>query len=196
MKLLILAHDIPDNKAHLMPWRTVCEITEGLCAMGHDTRLVSLDSFNGPLAGEYLPDNSMAIRKQRQHLAMDLLALEKTDQPDVIFWPVSWRDPSFRTQALDQLSAKIVGWFPGGDYTKSSAFYALRCLGIKKAMPYIREAWAPRKKQVKRWKKYNIRQLIAMTCYTARGAVTEGYRQEDVFSIPPGREDIEKEPVR
>lgn len=193
LKFFIVAHDISDAKAHLMPWRTVCEITKGLRDLGHEAMLVSLDKFQGPLLGDQLPSDSRAIRKQRSKLAEDLKCLEQIHRPDIIFWPMSWRDPRFRIRALSLTSATIVGWFPGGDYSKPSTIYALRRLGIRGALPYLREAWAPRKRQVKRWKEYNIQNQLAMTNYTANSIVVGGYNPNSVFSIPPGREDIENE---
>lgn len=194
MKLFIVAHDIPDIKAHLMPWRTVCEVTEGLRELGHDATLVSLDNYQGPLSGEYLPSGSFAIRKYGKHLLADLRQLERSLMPDVIFWPVSWRDPLTRTRVLASTTAKVVGWFPGGAYDVPSAFYALRRLGLKRVLPYIMESLSLKGVQVRRWLQSGLAHQIAMTDYTARAAIKNGYSRDKVFTIPPGRENIEKEP--
>ena len=97
MNIVILIHDLSEAKAHLMPWRTVCEVVNRLRTTATTTHLVSLGKQNRAyVATNGIPSGTVEIRKTPEWLERDLRAALQYLQPDVLFWPLSWREPGHR----------------------------------------------------------------------------------------------------
>ena len=130
MNILIAIHDLTNDNCHLMPWRIVCEVTKRLNKRGHKTTLVSLSSRYGPLYGERLPGNSVEVRKTLKFLCHDLKRVILGSSPDVIFWPVSWRESRRRHKVVRALGFPAIGYFPGGCYSLRSGILSIRRIGL------------------------------------------------------------------
>jgi hypothetical protein len=81
---------------HLMPWRTLCEVTEHLRNFYHDVTLISLGSVKKKIEGDILPQETFEIRKKVSFLQQDLSEIVHAKNPDIIYWPISWREPRWR----------------------------------------------------------------------------------------------------
>jgi glycosyltransferase involved in cell wall biosynthesis len=131
----------------------------------------------------------MSIAKCRVTLKSGLAAYVRRERPDVVFWPIVWRESRWRTKVACDLGLPIVGYFPGGVYRFTDVLYAVRRIGVRPSLPYLWDALANKRQQLSFFQKAGIHQLIAMTEWTAHTAIRAGWPQEDVAVIPPGRED-------
>ena len=191
LNILVAVHDLSIAKWHLMPWRTAVEIVRELRVLGHNATLISLDNDAIDISYEesdVLPAGTIRICKQRDRLEHQLGQLCEQSRPDVLFWPVTWREARWRTRIIVKLPLKIVGWFPGGVYTRSDSLYALRKMGLRPTIRYLLEAFYPKSSQILFLKTHGIDALLTMTTMTARVAVEHGWPSEMAFSIPPGRD--------
>jgi len=193
MRLLIAVHDLTDSNRRLMPWRTVCEVTEGARQSGHAAAVLSLGNAGRCLSGDnFLRDDFsgdvIQVNKSKRLLAGELEKVAAGFKPDVVFWPVAWREAAWRIGAAGSLRVPVVGYFPGGAYSLPTALNAARQIGVKRALPYVREAAANKKKQVRRLKAGGFERIIAMTGFTAQQVIWAGYEKSLVYAIPPGKD--------
>lgn len=173
-----------------MPWRTVCEVTNHLQSMGHNVTLVSLGHKKGEISSSRLPEGTRGeIRKTYTGLQDDLRELLALESPDVIFWPIAWREPHQRIRVVGNLGVPLVGYFPGGCYSLRSSLYAIKRIGFKAALPYLLESVSPKSRQLKCFKDNGFHRLIAMTDVTAKKIAIAGWPEKDVYTIPPGRDE-------
>jgi glycosyltransferase involved in cell wall biosynthesis len=187
---LVATHDLSNKNRHLMPWRTVCEVVNHASAQNGSTRLVSLGIDQGQLSpDEIIPRETTVIAKNRGKLRQGLDDCLARYNPNVIYWPLAWREPSWRLRLLGSLAVPIIGYFPGGDYRLRHVLYATRRIGWKATLPYLCEAVSPKSFTLRRLKRAGVRKLIAMTAHTARCAVRAGWPTKLVQVIPPGRDD-------
>lgn len=171
-----------------MPWRTVCEVVKHLSKDGLDAHLLSLGNDNTQLSGGYIPVGTYKISKVGSLLEKGLKeAIERIDA-DVIFWPVSWRESITRTTLVTKIGIPVVVWFPGGIYSVSSIFYALKIIGIRKSLPYLREVLSSKSIKVRQMKKAGVRAVLSMTETTTQSAVQACWPQEMAYTVMPGRE--------
>lgn len=190
MRLLIAVHDLSDSNRNLMPWRTVCEVAKGAKDAGHFVTILSL--ANAPasqLPGSW-PADVIQVNKSKAFLARELETIFEKLAPDAVYWPVAWREPVWRIKVVGAFGIPVIGYFPGGSYKITTAFNAARRIGIKGAMPYLMEAFAPKKRQVKTLKAAGFSRVIAMTNFTARHVVDAGYDKTHVYANPPGKDNI------
>lgn len=185
---MIFTHDLSPERARLMPWRTVCEVAAAAPEHGVDARLLSLGEGSGVLEGGLLPSGTRAVAKTtaewQRHVAAEVEAFD----PAVVFWPLSWREPRARTQALERLARPAIGYFSGGVFATGQVMRAARRIGLRRAAPYLAEALAPKRRQLKRFRAAGIGAVVAMTEYTARVLRDQGWPADHVHVVPPGRE--------
>jgi len=192
MKFLFITHDLIVEKWHLMPWRTLVEVVSYININGHEAELLSLSNTNDPF---YINDHNLLVNQINknhnsfQHVLIDFV---KEKQPNVIYWPLSWRESLKRTKIAGLLKTPLIGYFPGGSYTKLSSLFALKRLGLHGSLPYLLEAFFPLKFQINHLKKNGFKQLIAITDYTANKIVKAGWAENNVCCIPPGKEENKK----
>ena len=140
MNILIASHDLINEKCHLMPWRTVCEVTQHLQAKGHKVLLISLGEKKEKVKSTKFSFDILEIRKSPNHLHGDLQEIFYGMQPDVILWPIGWRESIRRTRIIGDFGIPIVGYFPGGCYSFQSVLYAIRHVGFRAVLPYMVES--------------------------------------------------------
>lgn len=188
MKILVLVHDLLMEKSHLMPWRTVCEIVLCTREAGHTVNLVSLGNRSSSLHGGLIPEGTKEINKNPRELWKNLRHEIRTNKPDVIFFPVSWRDSKKRIKLLADLETPVVLWFPGGVYSFRACMLALRRLGLRATLPYMLEILSSKRKMVTLFKDAGIKSILSMTQETADRAIAAGWCKTDSFVVPPGKE--------
>lgn len=192
MRILVVTHDLTERNAHLMPWRTVCEVVSRARKKGYEARLLSLGRQRDRLDGHGIPSGTISIPKDREGLEQEMGAVLEDWQCEVIVWPLVWREPYWRVQAISRLGVPLVGYLPGGVYRLADTLYAAKRIGIRGAIPYIAEALWAKGRQLSRWKQLGFVQLIAMTEFTADAARKGSWTRDEVKSIPPGRESSEE----
>ncbi len=188
MNFLIFIHDLTIHNAHLMPWRTVCEVVNHAQQKGHEAKLVSLCSEVREISGPGIPSGTIEISKAAGILKENLHEAVRQNKCDVILWPVVWREPYWRIRAVTSLGVPVIGYFPGGVYRLRDTLYASKIIGMRKALPYLVDAIWPKRFQLKKWNSSGIQYLIAMTRYTEDVAIANGWKQDRITAIPPGRD--------
>jgi len=188
MRIFISSHDLIPEKSHLMPWRTLCEVTNHLRNEGHEVTLMSLSGSNQQVVDSRLPDGTRNIRKNTTYLYDDMNQLVKELQPDVIFWPISWRESLVRTHAVAKLNIPLIGYFPGGYYSLKTCFYAVKQMGLKLTKPYLIEAMVPHFLQLFYLKLKGFKRIITMTELTAKHVTGFSWKESEVVYIPAGKE--------
>ena len=195
MNILVVTHDLTEHNAHLMPWRTVCEVVNHARKKGVDARLVSLGGQKGRITGPGIPSGTESVIKAAGKLEKELRDIYHEFTYDAILWPVVWREPYWRIKAVTCLGVPVVGYFPGGVYRLADILYATRRIGVRRTLPYLADAVWPKRLQLKRWKTRGMRFLIAMTPFTANAAIAGGWPERFIAAIPPGRDEGRNENV-
>jgi glycosyltransferase involved in cell wall biosynthesis len=194
MRIDVAVHDLSVENCNLMPWRTACEIIKYLRTEGHDARLLSLGGKAGGLHGGIIPEGAREIPKRSARLKKELDRRYTQDRPKVIFWPVSWRESVARLKIVTNLGVPVVLWQPGGAYDFSACIYSLLHVGIRRTLPYLREALCNKKEQVGRFRRLGVRSIITMTKVSAGVAISAGWDGDRVYVIPPGRSEGTRQP--
>lgn len=195
MKALVVIHDLTDRNAHLMPWRTVCEVVKRGRLKGHDLKLLSLDNCSKDVCGRGIPSGTVSVSRARGDLGTGLREATKGWGCEVILWPLVWREPYWRIRIVGSLGIPVIGYFPGGVYSLTDALYASRRTELRGALHYLANAIWPKWLQLKRWRNHGFRHLIAMTSFTADVAIAYGWSKKLVSAIPPGRDSHEEHVV-
>jgi len=199
VNILVVTHDLIVEKWHLMPWRTVIEVVRGMQADGHHAVLLSLTvkaCESSSFEHACFPPGTRCISKHQSRLQPQLLEQIQQLNVDVIYWPLTWREPAWRVRVLGEISAAfptlgVVGWFPGGAYSRHDAIYAWRQLGLRKSLPYLMEAFYPKRLQMRRLQKSGVDELLMMTPATARVATENGWPGQAVSVVPPAKDPVE-----
>ncbi len=189
MKILIVVHNLTIEKSHLMPWRTVCDIVTHMQNDGHEAHLISLGCRKCELQGHLIPQGTREIRKSPEDsLISDLNTELERIRPEVIFWPIAWRESSKRLKAITKIEAPLIFWFPGGVYSFPACFQAVKTIGIRNTLPYLLETFWNKKRQINNFKRLRVKAILTMTQATADSAITSGWPRTKTFVIPPGKE--------
>jgi len=188
IRALFFTHDLDNANSHLMPWRTVCEVTSRLGGLGIDANLVSLSSARREIVGPGVPPGTVAIRKKRSLLAGDLREVADNFRPDAVFWPLAWREPAWRLHLAGSFCERLVGYFPGGVYQLGPVLRANRRLGARTLAPYLLEALAPKGRRLGAFRRSGVRDIIALSDHTARTVAGAGWPEDRVHTIYPGRD--------
>ncbi len=171
-----------------MPWRYVCEAAEYFKNNGHQVIIASIGDTEGvsKLNNENLLVNN--VRKNKTALYSDIKRLIDEYSIDVIFWPTSWRERKHRLETLGKLDKPIIGYFPGGIYTVKDVLYAFRRIGLRASIPYILEAIIPRRRQLSRLRDNGIKDIIALSEWTAQCIRAYGWPENDITVTLPGKD--------
>jgi len=195
MKALVVTHDLTERNAHLMPWRTVCEVVKRGRLKGHDLKLVTLGDCKKVVDGRGIPSGTVSVSKVRNDLEGDLREAVKEWGCEVILWPLVWREPYWRIKIVGSLGVPVIGYFPGGVYRLTDVLYAARRIELRGALHYLTNAIWPKRLQLNRWRNYGFCHLIAMTSFTADVAIAGGWPRKLISAIPPGRDSHEEHVV-
>ncbi len=188
MNFAIATHDLSNRNSHLMPWRTVCETVARLNSEGQQAFLLSLSGYALAVDGPSMPSHTLVIEKSRNKLERELRRIINAYSLEALVWPLTWREPAWRTKVIGRLGIPIVGYFPGGIYHVSDVLYAVRRIGVRASIPYVMESIVPKRGKLQDFKKSGIDNLIAMTAKTAQVICANGWESDYVNVIPPGKD--------
>jgi glycosyltransferase involved in cell wall biosynthesis len=190
MNILVAIHDLSECNAHLLPWRTVCEVVSRAREKGHCAVLVSLGAARTSISGMGIPAGTVSVDKDETVLAGQLREVVAEGDYDLVLWPVAWREPFRRIKAVTSLGLPVIGYHAGGVYRVSDLLYLIRRIGLRNALPYLADAVWPKTLQLARWRRRGIGFLIAMTAATAKATTDHGWPEQLIAEVPPGREAV------
>lgn len=188
VRALVVIHDLAEHNAHLMPWRTVCEVVRRGRETGNALKLVSLSDHEGELCGRGIPSGTVSVSKERNLLARNITRVAEDWGAKTIIWPLVWREPGWRSRTVGQIGVPVIGYFPGGVYRLADTLYAVKRIGLHDAAPYLLDAIWPKRLQSAHWRKCGFSHFITMTSVTADAVVNSGWTKKNVSVIPPGRD--------
>jgi glycosyltransferase involved in cell wall biosynthesis len=188
-KSLLVTYDLMPAKCRLMPWRTIVEVARHFPDFGVDAGILSIGEDDGQIDVPGLPAPVRAVRRDRAELLQPIEELCGGALPDVVFWPLTWRQPCWRIKRIHRLGIPIVGYFSGGAYCWKEAVYAARRIGIKAALPYLIEAASWKRLKARCFDENGVEAIITMTQLTADVVQRAGWPESRLFSSYPGRDD-------
>jgi len=188
MNVLIASYNLSPENSHLMPWRYVCEIADYFNNNGHNAKVVSIDHIEGEFTLNSKNLKIGRIRKKKELLFKDIQSLIVKYSIDAIFWPVSWRERTYRLKSLKRTGLPIIGYFPGGMYTFKEVLYAIKSIGLVQSIPYVLEVISPKRRKLKIFKEHGVNEIITMTEWTARCITDFGWPSNNVAVTLPGKE--------
>ncbi len=188
MKILFASYGFTKNNYHLMPWRIIFENYKYLTKKGHRVVIISIGESKKSFHSFKLSTNIFKIRKNSKYFETDLKRIILGFKPDIIFWPISWREPNYRLSLLKKIGIPVVAYFPGGIYHASSILYSMTQLTFHKCKPYLFECIAQNLRNIRHFEQYNIKSIIALTRFTASKAISNGWPKEKTEVIPPGKD--------
>lgn len=172
-----------------MPWRPLCELSRHLGTAGHDVTLLSLGDRNGEVVGENVPDQTISIDKHRHRLETGLLNIIRDRNTQILVWPVAWREPGWRLELLGKVPCAIVCYFPGGVYSLRASIYAARWMNFRAALPYMAESVIRKRRLLGRLRSLGVRHLVALSAFTREVIRDNGWPNQNVHAIPPGKDE-------
>ncbi len=180
------------RKAHLMPWRIVLEVANANTLSDTEVLIASLTvGGEGPAA----PEGVYRLSKGKRELGNELRRFVADHSIDVIFWPVTWREPAWRIRVTESLPVARIAYLPGGVYGFGACIYAWRRLGLRETLPYLVDSLLPPQRLVRRLERAGFTDLIALSELTARVASNAGWQKERTHCVLPGKDAPDKMPV-
>lgn len=184
MKIAIATYDMLPEKAHLMPWRTLCEVVSHANSFNTAALLINLVDTNSWSYQDDDYDIDLAFANKSKSQLLDSVNRQiKQHGIDVIYWPISWREPGWRINLLAHLDAEVVVYFPGGVYGLASSLYAMHKLGFKTALPYLRDSLVNKQKFLARLKRSGIKKIIGLTALTTNTVISSGWGSQQAHFI-------------
>lgn len=189
MNIVIFTHDYFGDNAHLMPWRTVLEVSQHLSRAGHTVSLISLNNFKNQRPVQNCIFNFNVIFLNKNKLINDSVykLLDRLD-PELIYFPFGWWFPKINSSVFANRTARVVAYFPGGKYSLRVVIPSIGCLGLWKVIPYFVQAIFPSFFVKSILEKFRVKDAIAMTAYTKKALVEAGLAADRIHCILPGRD--------
>jgi glycosyltransferase involved in cell wall biosynthesis len=202
MNIAIYIADLTTANKHLMPWRTILEVLTELKRAGHSTLLLSgcNDAEKNENVKMYGKIESIDVPKpfSKSHRT-DISRHLKQRQVEVLYFPIAFaRDYSPLVEIEQQSNCRLVWYIPGGWFTPRQILKAIRHIGFKCALPYLLQAFMPKRYFVKQLTSIGNRAVVSMSEYTGEQLQKYGYASELIFPAFPGKAPVKKpleEPV-
>lgn len=188
MNFIFLTHGLTQANTHLMPWRYIMEIANGLINMGHSVTVVSdgrhIDKskidFNAipvvQVDGPFSNKNS---------LYSECIGYAN---PDVIYFPVSRRSV-VSCGILNFDSIPHIAYFPSAWYDPKIILPVLREIPRIDALKYAVESLIPGNLLVRALKKKSVCGIATITDYTAKQFIASGWPESRIKAFLPGLDD-------
>ncbi len=186
LRLLFVTHDLAEDNCHLQPWRTICEAVTNLRAIDEQAELLSLGADARTYTTPGIPPGARQLTKRAPTFERDFSEFVRGSDAELVFWPLSWRQPRRRVLLVVNIGVPVIGYFPGGVYDVRAALVALGKIGSE-ALPYLLEALTPKRRKVSFLREAGMLGLIAQSDFTARKTVQSGWPQDKVRAIYPAR---------
>lgn len=186
MKIIFYTTDLFKGREHLMPWRTVLEVAEGMLQYGHQVIVL-----NGVSDNEYLYTyiyNNVEIRGISKNLKLVANIVQK-EKADAFFIECKWRDAVKGFSPLRDLTCKKYAYFTGGVYDLKSVKLLYKCSGLSSSRAYWMEVIIPKKLVVYRLKQAMFSGVIGLSDYTTKKVLKSGF--PNVKTILPGKDGFE-----
>jgi glycosyltransferase involved in cell wall biosynthesis len=196
MNIAIYIADLTRENQRLMPWRTVLEILHELKNTGHKALLLcgrnNIDKIEA--AKEYGDIEVVEAPKPFSSVYRSLIAnCLRQQKIDTLYFPISFsRDYSPLSELEQQSNCHIVWYVPGGWFTPKQILKAVPHIGIKAALPYLLQAFMPKRYFLRKLTSIGEKAILTMSEYTAVQLRSCGYRADLVFLAPPGKAPVKK----
>jgi glycosyltransferase involved in cell wall biosynthesis len=189
MKILIMTHDLVEGNAHLMPWRTVVEVTTSLRVAGHEALLLSAsEGADGTEAVRQIAGVPVRPVPKPRAAPEQLRSILREFDPDILYWPFAWWNASGDAPVLQGLRGRRIGYVPGARYRTSAVLRAAPALGLRHVAPYVAQALYPDRALARGLRQCGIHAVITMTDDTNRALQNGGWPGDRVQTVWPGRE--------
>ncbi|MCD8235918.1 MAG: glycosyltransferase [Prevotellaceae bacterium] len=182
MRIGIYTTDLFHGREHLMPWRTVIEISRRLGQKGHDVIIINGGVENVSLEGI----NVVTVNKGYP----SLLSFAKERQLDALFVEMKWREALKSLKAFKALPCKKIAYFTGGVYDLQSVFCLKRYASFSDVKPYLLECLSPKCLLGIKLKDAGFNHCIGLTRKTA--VICKIATKIDTACIYPGKDLFDK----
>jgi len=192
MKFAFLTYGLTAHNTHLMPWRYVLEIANGLIQMGHKAIIVS------DTCKDRVPfDSTPVIQTGGKFSKQNTLYLEciKKFNPDVIYFPVA-RRCAISSMALFHDTIPHIAYFPSAWYKPGITFRMFRELPLKDAVTYVIESLIPGSILVKALREKNVRGIATISHHTTNHFIKCGWPESQIRVFPPGLDSIDADKLQ
>lgn len=187
MIVVIYTYDLLPGREHLMPWRTVIEVTKYF-KNKRKTNCIILNGSNDIPQNERFFDE---IKIKTIDKSFDALAnFVQTNSIDVIFYPVSVRDGLKNIGRFNDLKINKIAYYPGGIYSLKGTTALWKISDFSTAKPYLLEITIPKFLIFNKLRKSGFSKLVTMSAYTAEKLKSKHW-QSNVAAIP-GYDDFSK----
>ncbi len=188
MKIAIYTNDLNEHNIHLMPWRTVLEVSTHIIRLGQSAIVLSGSKKRNEPNWLNKGIQIKAVQKSLNRVGLDKLAAICRDEGvEVLYWPLDWRKPRTDVLQLENVGLRVIWYVPGAYYRLIPVLKVAPYLGLKAVLPYLAQAVMPKRYYVRRLTKNGVRPLIMMSDYSRAMTIRAGYPEKAVFSIPPGK---------
>jgi len=183
--IVFFTHDLLPNRERLMPWRTIIEV----CKVFQNTNnckvaIYSLDATPKNNVRTFQGINIYSVSKD----CYQFKGFFERNNFSAIYFPITWRTSYKSIKPFCLFTGNKIAYFPGGVYNKSQTISALNYLSFKIAMPYLAEAFIPKKRVIKFLNKADFNSVISLTELTRDKIIEAGFANKDVIFIPPGKD--------
>lgn len=191
MNISIYIPDLNKNNEHLMPWRTVIEVSKEMKRAGHRTFLLNGIKANSKIKNLHSIDGIDVFEVPKPFCHQNRLILGnfiRKKKIDRIYFPIAFVRDYSPLREIEKLSGcKLVWYVPGGWYFLKQVIKASFHTGIKVSLPFFIQTLMPKAYFVNNLKKTGGRAIITMTEYTAKKVKSYGYNHDLIFAAPPGK---------
>jgi glycosyltransferase involved in cell wall biosynthesis len=188
MKIAIYSNDLNKGNGHLMPWRTILEVSSSFFSVGHSTIVLS-GVIHSP-ADEWFSRKVRVreiIKPKNAQTMTSLATFCSEEKIDLLYWPLDWRRPRADILTLEKTGLRLVWYVPGAWYGLAQVWVAALCMRSKSVLPYVAQIIGSRRCFVQKLLVSGARPLIVMSDYTRDKLIENGYPSEVVHVIPPGK---------
>ncbi len=191
MRIAIYTNDLTRDNVHLMPWRTVVEVTAGMRKAGHDA--VVLSGRPGARGEEWVC-GTVPIREVAKSRTPEgrsaLLDYIRQERFDILYWPFAWWGAGKARKLLERLNLRIVGYVPGSRYLFRSVLRAIPSIGLRFSLPYLAQSLYSDSRLVAEMKRGGVGSAITMTEFSRRALIRGGWPEDRIVAIPPGKSPV------
>jgi len=196
MNIAIYIADLTKTNQHLMPWRTILEVLHEAQICGHKTLLLSGQNNTNNISVSTTYNNIETVRAPKPFSTANRAILAKLlteRQIDTLYFPIAFSRDYRPLQELEkQSSCHLVWYVPGGWFTPKQTLKAIKYLGLKPVLPYLLQAFMPKRYFIKKLTSIGERAIVTMSKYTGEQLQANGYKGDLIFAAPPGKSPIKK----
>jgi len=173
---------------HLMPWRTVLEVSTHIIRLRQSAIVLSGSQKQNEPNWLNKGVQIKAVQKPFNKVGLDkLAAIYRDEGVQVLYWPLDWSRPRTDVLQLENVGLRIIWYVPGAYYRLFPVLKTAPYVGFKAILPYLAQTMMPKRYYVRRLMKSGLRPVIMMSDYSRTMTISAGYPEKFVFYIPPGK---------